>query len=185
MSYHERALARFNSKWEPVTESGCWVWTGSTGRTGYGYIGYEGKVIRAHRASYQFFRGAVPEGMSVCHRCDVRCCVNPAHLFIATHQENMRDLARKGRANNRAAIQARLISQNAPKGSKHGMALMTEEKVLELRALRASGVPVKELGPRFGISWQQAYGIVCGNNWKHLPGAIPCKPNRRSINRGI
>jgi hypothetical protein len=89
---HESIIARVI----PVTESGCWLWLGSTdGR--YGEFWFEGKKIKAHVFAFIMYFGTVPVGMEVCHSCDVELCVNPLHLFAATHSENMKDARRKGR----------------------------------------------------------------------------------------
>ena len=77
--------------------TGCWEWTGSRNRLGYGRITVNGRVELAHRVSMQEFRGVDPAGLSVCHKCDNPCCINPEHLFVGTQLDNMRDCAAKGR----------------------------------------------------------------------------------------
>lgn len=86
---------------EKVTESGCWIWMGGTqiigGSRTYGRLWVGGKMVRAHRVSYEVYNGPIPDGMLVCHRCDIQPCVNPAHLFLGTHKDNENDKVRKGR----------------------------------------------------------------------------------------
>lgn len=81
---------------ERVPFSGCWVWMGSL-VYGYGQASRGDKSIRAHRLSYETYKGPVPKGMCVCHTCDNPCCVNPDHLFLGTHKDNAEDKVKKGR----------------------------------------------------------------------------------------
>lgn len=89
-------LARFHASYI-IDSSGCWLWVKSGNLLGYGQFFYRGRYHTAHRISYLIYYGELPEGKDVCHRCDVRGCVNPAHLYIASHLENMRDMYRRGR----------------------------------------------------------------------------------------
>ena len=77
--------------------NGCWIWQQSSDKDGYGKIVVDGVLKRAHRLSYETFVGEIPDGLYVLHRCDVRNCVNPQHLFLGTHQDNMDDMNSKGR----------------------------------------------------------------------------------------
>lgn len=78
-------------------EPGCWLWTGALTTFGYGYLWSGTAHDKAHRVSYELHRGRIPDGLSVLHRCDVRMCVRPDHLFLGTQCDNVHDARRKGR----------------------------------------------------------------------------------------
>ena len=97
-----------------LAESGCIEWQGATVR-GYGCLRIPHKTLYAHRVSWETSIGPIPEGLHVLHRCDNRLCVNPKHLFLGTHQDNMNDMSRKGRTGNLGRVmpeeQRRKISE--------------------------------------------------------------------------
>lgn len=70
----------------------CWLWTAATrGKTGYGAFKYKGKVVDAHRLSYELHNGPIEKGLLVCHKCDIKLCVNPDHLYLGTYKQNLLD----------------------------------------------------------------------------------------------
>lgn len=81
----------------PDPTSGCWIWMRAIGTSGYGIAYQNGRQIRAHRLAYQLVHGPIPDGLYALHRCDVRACCNPTHLFLGTLQDNHDDMHRKGR----------------------------------------------------------------------------------------
>lgn len=87
----------FEDCFTPEPVSGCWLWSKFIGKDGYGrYQALQGPRV-AHRAAFEIYKGPIPEGLSVLHRCDVRCCVNPDHLWLGTYSDNMYDMHKKGR----------------------------------------------------------------------------------------
>lgn len=88
---------RFWSKVRKGSPSECWEWTRSIGTGGYGKFGIDGVIEGAHRMAWTITNGPIPEGLFVCHSCDNRKCCNPAHLWLGTIQDNLRDMVQKRR----------------------------------------------------------------------------------------
>ena len=130
--------------------NGCIYWTGAITTDGYGLIRYGKRLIGAHRASHLVYLGEIPAGKHVCHRCDVRHCINPAHLFLGTHQENMRDMIEKGR-------QAR--------GGANSHGRLTEEQILEIRGDARTQC---EIAADYKITQPQVSYIKNRKCWSHL-----------------
>lgn len=89
-------LAYIEEKSTPCPPSGCWLWEGGVNPSGYGVLGIVGRNQRAHRVSFEEFHGPIPDGMQVLHRCDVKSCVNPNHLYAGTSQDNANDRVKRG-----------------------------------------------------------------------------------------
>ena len=134
-----------------VPESGCWLWMGKTSR-GYGVIETKGLRVYAHRASWELFNNRSPVGLSVCHRCDVPCCVNPHHLFAGTHRQNMDDMVKKGR-------QQRIV------GVDKLFAKLDAEKVI---AIRVDPRPHRTIASEYGIASPTVCRIKNRQAWSHV-----------------
>jgi hypothetical protein len=81
----------------------CWIWPRWKSEEGYGCIFFDGYKFPVHRLSFEHYKGRIPYGQEIMHQCDNPSCFNPDHLFLGTHQENMQDMARKGRGRKRAS----------------------------------------------------------------------------------
>ena len=145
---------RFDSKWMPEPNSGCWLWLGTTtGCYGGMTIGSRRdgtrRFIGAHRVSFELHIGPIPAGLSVLHKCDTPFCVNPDHVYLGTHDDNMADMKLRGRS---------------PHGERHGQAKLTLESVREIR-LRVGGESHSQVARRFGVSRSLVSMIVSGKRW--------------------
>lgn len=130
---------------------GCWFWRGPLDANGYGKHGSKW----AHRIAYELAIGPIAAGMQVCHTCDNRQCVAPAHLFLGTALDNTLDKKRKGRSN---------------MGVKHGMSKLTDESIEEIRRRYANNEATQaELATEFGVSRSCISFVVTRRAWRHIP----------------
>jgi predicted XRE-type DNA-binding protein len=153
-------LTQLNRFWKQVDRSvgpeACWLWTGFIRENGYGIIGIKGKEYKSHRVSYFIEHGHIDNDRLVLHRCDVRSCVNPAHLFLGTPKDNSQDAVRKGR-------NTRLY------GEQNGKAKLTRAEVLSIRRMcKRQGVYQKTVAKQFGVSEATVSYIVNGGRWGKL-----------------
>lgn len=136
--------------------NGCWNWTTRSGILKYyGCISFNHKQYKAHILSYEYFYGqSVPPGLEVCHHCDNAPCVNPEHLFVGTHAQNLADASAKGRT---------------PRGSRDGNSKLKEDDIPNIRALSAEGVSGIAIGKWYGVDPSTIYKILWGKRWRHVP----------------
>jgi predicted DNA-binding protein (UPF0251 family) len=154
--------ARFHTRIDR-SESGCWLWTGAVHRNGYG--GMWPNVL-VHRFAWELANGPVPDGMMVLHRCDVRTCVNPDHLFLGTHDVNMSDMVTKGRS----ASGGRNVSTKHPekfRGVRNGRAKLTEDDVRAIRAAHGT-VTQREMAQRYGVHASTIERVLSGVRWPNV-----------------
>jgi hypothetical protein len=134
--------------------SGCILWVGNTGKNGYGMLNWQNQAWLAHRLAWMEVHGRIPAGMNVLHRCDVRACINPAHLFLGTTADNMRDLREKER------IRARLTNG-------------------ALAAIRSAAGSPREIAARYGVP----EGVVCKIKHDQLAAALKLPPTPIRISK--
>jgi hypothetical protein len=150
---YPRPLAdRFNEKWRLNRKTGCWLWRGAHHVFGYGTIGVGSvkdgsKNVRgAHMVSWELHRGPIPKGKHVLHRCDVPACVNPSHLFLGSHADNLKDASIKGRMARK----------------------LTAEDIREIRRRRGNGEKIVPLGKEFGITHAMVSHIYLRRTWRYV-----------------
>jgi hypothetical protein len=136
-----------------VPIAGCWLWTEYVMSNGYAqFCGPNRQKTQWHRLSWTIHNGPIPDGMQVLHKCDVRCCVNPHHLFLGTHMDNMIDRQKKGRNVN-------------PIGEQHGQSKLTVEQVKRIKYSTERG---SDLARDLSISPVTVHAIRHGKTWKHV-----------------
>lgn len=146
---------RFWSKVSKGSEEACWCWNGLVTEKGYGRFVAKRRVILAHRFSWSVRNGAIPKGLLICHSCDNPPCVNPAHLWAGTVQDNNRDMLDKGRAR---------ITHH--RGEKHGRAKLTEIEIGQIRT--STGLTQIRLANHYGVSQVLISKIQRRAIWKHV-----------------
>lgn len=135
-----------------ITET-CWLFNGRKSRSGYGLIKFKGIQRPVHRFLYETFYGPIDKNLVCCHKCDVRNCINPAHIFIGTREDNQKDMKEKGRA---------------AKGSRNGMSKLTEDNIKNIFKLRKSGMMQKDIGKLFNVTQSHISLVLSNGTWKHL-----------------
>lgn len=139
---------------------GCWLWLRSANINGYGCFGIEhGKSRLAHRVAWELTYGPIPDGLFVCHTCDVRLCVRPTHLFLGSHADNMADMSAKGRAPKSSLGQCGPLAPNAQ---------LTLEQVIEIKSLLAAGQSQQRIADTVGKSQSTISLIARGKTWAEV-----------------
>jgi hypothetical protein len=157
-SYDYRPATIEDKFWINVRKSeSCWIWTGHVMKNGYGTITVKRAPFGAHRFSYELHYGKIKNGLSVLHKCDVRNCVNPEHLFIGTQQDNMTDMINKRRHRTNPSI-----------GEKSGRAKLKESDVIEIKRLIKLNLSMSSIANKYGVSPRAIRSIKDNENWKHI-----------------
>jgi hypothetical protein len=132
-------------------EDECWTWEGLKDRKGYGrFVNTDTSQISAHRFSWEYFRGLIPGGLCVLHRCDNPPCVNPDHLFLGTRADNMADALKKRRI---------------PLGEERPNSKLTLADAATIREWAPAGWTQRDLAAAFGVSQSLVSAILSGKAW--------------------
>lgn len=145
-----------------IDENGCWIWQGSKKENGYGNCGSGYPQQTSHRSAYQIFIGNIPDGLFVCHKCDVKLCCNPEHLFLGTNSENIKDAIKKGR------IKCVPNKSKGSKGEKNPKSKLDNYKVKRIRELIAKGFSISDVCRYAKISPSQVDRISKYKAWRHI-----------------
>lgn len=146
---------RFEDKYMTEPMSGCWIWVGTINNKGYGLFRFRGKTTSAHRVSFLLHVGNIPSDIFVCHKCDVPSCVNPEHLFLGTHADNMLDMVRKGRVDR----------TKKASGERCGQARLTSKQAQEIFSTDLRTTDTK-LSVKYGVSRAAIWQIRSGKSWR-------------------
>jgi hypothetical protein len=152
--------------WNKVNKTEtCWLWEAAVDGRGYGIIRLDNKLEKAHRLSYIWYYGDIPDGLIVMHECDVKKCVNPQHLIAGTVAKN--NEAARNRGLWKPNYGYKMPLETIPRGESCGASKLKKADVIEIRR-RYPQETQEQLGKAFGVTSKNIGYIVRGVTWKHL-----------------
>ena len=152
---------KFESATMPEPNSGCWIWMNGITSFGYGRLKHNAKSYSAHRFSWMLYRGPIPHGKWILHKCDTPSCVNPDHLFCGTNVDNILDMVSKGR-NSKGEKHSRAKISPA-RGEQIGNSKLTREQVV---SILDDARPQRQIAASYGVSQCQIHNIKSRKQWK-------------------
>lgn len=130
-------------------ENGCLNWTRGVNLYGYGHFKYSQKIVAAHRVSWEIYnQRTIPDGIYILHSCDNPSCINPEHLSLGTHADNMREKSERGR---------------------HPLTTFTRDEVIKIRQIAANDISHSEIARQLGVGTTTINAIANRKTWKHVP----------------
>jgi hypothetical protein len=151
------------------TGAGCWEWQGSLATNGYGQFFRNDGSRQAHRISWEYENGEIPEDLHVCHKCDNRKCVRPSHLFLGTRSDNMKDMVKKFRHNTAPGCAAMRKVRKIHTGQNNHQCRLTDEQAMIAKCCPKKRGLSSRLAKLFGVSLTVICDIRAGKRWTHLP----------------
>lgn len=144
-----------------VAASGCWEWKGTLSE-GRGVVTIGGRRDYAYRVAFEVWSGPIPEGLFVCHDCDNPRCINPAHLFAGTHDDNVADMVSKDRSIH---------------GTRNHYAVLEPDAVTQIRKLLSAGITQDAISRQFNVARTTVSAISTGRSWRRVQeSAIVYRP---------
>ena len=163
---------RIHERMSVDEQTGCWLWHGAKTKRGYGVAGFNGRMRLVHREVWRISVAEIQNGKFLCHTCDNPQCINPAHCYVGTHKDNMRDMVSRGRhwAMQQPERARRVFSENGKrntwmKGERNHKAKLTEQQAKEIKGDKR---PTKILMAEYGVGRTTIQGIRSGRRWKHV-----------------
>jgi hypothetical protein len=171
LNLRQKTAKLFRRKYTVNSKTGCHEWNAGLTKCGYGQFRVDGKVMKSHRVSWLLRHGSIPDGLFVCHHCDNPRCVNPEHLFLGTHAENMADMRSKGRGY--------VPCETIPWQHTRPERVLRGEDAPFVKISEAAACAILEaddgawglrsrLARQYGISPQHVGRILAGKAWAHL-----------------
>jgi hypothetical protein len=134
----------------PPTAAGCVLWVGAVAKSGYGNVCYQGRTTGAHRAAWELANGPIPTGLQVCHSCDVRTCINVAHMRLGTARDNAAD---------------KVLRSRQARGETSAAAKLTADDV---RMIRQRPMSLRKMAAALGVQPRAVQDVLRGKTWSHI-----------------
>ena len=161
--------------WTKVDKTdSCWLWTAARFSNGYGAFRVGSQQRRSHRVIWEDLYGPVPTDLVICHRCDVKHCVRPEHLFLGTQADNIADRDAKGHApmgnRNGMRLHPERAAHAAARGEASGRVRYTTDEVLRWREMYATqDWTIRSWADHLGVNHNTLFAAISRRSWRHVP----------------
>lgn len=135
-----------------INANGCWIWQKCIGKNGYGNLRHRKKTYTLHRLSYSLIVGEIPKNMHVLHKCDVRSCCNPDHLFLGTNLDNIRDSVNKNRRKGISRVRPKMKYKPMSEIGRKNHRKLNDDQIVELKKLHIAGFSYPQLAEKYNVN---------------------------------